>query len=266
MEIGMGRTAPKSVPADGSGRGGTNVGETERIASTLGGGVLTALGLKRGGVGGTLLAGAGAALVYRGVSGHCPIYGSLGMDTARGDRPGAVHAGVDDDVAVRVARTTVIARPRTEVYAVWRDFAGLPRFMDHLERVGILPDGRSHWIARGPGGVQSEWDAELTDDRPGERIAWRTAPGADAPHRAEITFEDVHGGGTEVRLTVEYEAPGGRVGRMLAEHAPAGTLGRAIRRLLGFTPEQMVGHALERLRAEMEAPSSAGTLAHPPVH
>lgn len=261
MEIGIGRTAPKPVPADDSGRGGMNVDETERLASAVGGGALALYGLKRGGVAGTLLAGVGATLVYRGVTGWWPVLGMPGAGLGRD-----IHAGVDDEIAVRVSRTTVIARSRDEVYHVWRDFAGLSRFMDHVERVGILPDGRSHWIVRGPGGAQSEWDAELTDDRPGERIAWRTAPGADAPHRAEITFEDVHGGGTEVRLTVEYEAPGGRVGKMLAEHAPAGTLGRAIQRLLGFTPEQMVGRALERLRAEMEAAATAGAVAHPPVH
>lgn len=261
MEIGIGRTAPKPVPADASGRGGMNANETERIASVVGGGVLALYGLKRGGVAGTLLTGVGATLVYRGVTGHWPVLGTLDGGAGRG-----IHAGVDDEIAVRVSRTTVIARQRDEVYRVWRDFTGLPRFMEHLEQVGILPDGRSHWIARGPGGVQSEWDAELTDDRSGERIAWRTAPGADAPHRAEITFEDVHGGGTEVRLTVEYEAPGGRLGRMFAEHAPAGALGRAVQRLLGFTPEQMVGRALERLRAEMEATAPAASLPHPPVH
>lgn len=265
MEIGMGRTAPKPVPTDGSGSGGINVGETERVASALAGGILTLYGLKRGGTGGTLLAAAGAVLVYRGVAGSCPIYGSLGVDTAQGRVMRSVHPGVDEEIAVSVSRAVTIARGRDEVYRVWRDFAGLPRFMEHLAQVGLLPDGRSHWIARGPGGTQSEWDAELTDDQPGERIAWRTAPGADAPHRAEITFQDAPGG-TLVQLALEYEAPGGRVGRMIAEHAPSGTLGRALHRLLGFTPEQMVGRALERLKAEMEAPVPTVGAGHTAVH
>lgn len=254
MEIGMGRTAPKPVPVHGASET-VNVSEPERVASAIGGGALTLLGLRHGGLGGTLLAAAGAALALRGMSGHCPAYGALGVDATGAGGDLDIHPGVDDTVAVSVARTVTIDRPRSEVYGVWRDFAGLPRFMDHVAQVGILPGGRSHWIARGPGGTQSEWDAELTEDTPGERIAWRTSPGADAPHQAEITFRDAPGDGTEVRLSVDYEAPGGRVGRMIAEHAPAGTLGRALHRLLGFTPEQMVGRALERLKMEMETPA-----------
>jgi uncharacterized membrane protein len=59
-----------------------NVGETERVVSVMGGGVLALLGLARGGLLGSAMALAGGALVYRGITGHCQAYSALGVDTA----------------------------------------------------------------------------------------------------------------------------------------------------------------------------------------
>lgn len=68
----------------GGGAGGVNVGPAERAASSLGGALLAGLGLGRGGVIGLSLAAVGAALAYRGYSGHCSAYSALGMSTNRG--------------------------------------------------------------------------------------------------------------------------------------------------------------------------------------
>lgn len=59
-----------------------NVGDTERAMSSLGGAVLAGLGLGRGGISGLLLAGLGAALIYRGATGHCSLYAATGTNTA----------------------------------------------------------------------------------------------------------------------------------------------------------------------------------------
>ncbi len=64
-----------------------NVGETERVVSVMGGGVLALFGLMRGGLTGMGMAIAGGALVYRGVSGHCEAYHALGVDTAEAKHP-----------------------------------------------------------------------------------------------------------------------------------------------------------------------------------
>jgi uncharacterized membrane protein len=66
-------------------RGGpkVNVGPIERAASSVGGAVLAGLGLGKGGVAGLLLAAAGAALVYRGQTGHCSLYQAAGVNTAK---------------------------------------------------------------------------------------------------------------------------------------------------------------------------------------
>lgn len=64
-----------------------NVGEAERLASVMGGGVLALLGLTRGGLIGSALALGGGALVYRGITGHCEAYHALGMDTTSSSCP-----------------------------------------------------------------------------------------------------------------------------------------------------------------------------------
>ena len=58
-----------------------NVGESERTASLIGGAVLTGLGLTRGGLTGLLMLGLGGAIAYRGVTGHCSVYESMGINT-----------------------------------------------------------------------------------------------------------------------------------------------------------------------------------------
>lgn len=59
-----------------------NVGDTERTASLLAGAVIAGLGLSRGGVGGLMLLGLGGAMAYRGYTGHCSMYQSMGISTA----------------------------------------------------------------------------------------------------------------------------------------------------------------------------------------
>ncbi|QDU22429.1 YgaP-like transmembrane domain [Urbifossiella limnaea] len=64
--------------------GGVNVGPAERAASALGGALLAGLGIGKGGATGLAMAAVGAALAYRGYSGHCSAYSALGVDTNHG--------------------------------------------------------------------------------------------------------------------------------------------------------------------------------------
>lgn len=90
-------------------RGGrVNVSDPERIASALGGALLLGAGLRRGSLPGALLALAGSVLVHRGLSGHCPAYAAMGVDTATAEvrppsfagRSTAGHVEVDEDADV----------------------------------------------------------------------------------------------------------------------------------------------------------------------
>ena len=75
---------------------------------------------------------------------------------------------------------------------------------------------RSHWIARGPGGVQVEWDAEIINEVPNELIAWRSTHGT-VDHAGSVRFELGPGGrGTIVRVSLQYDPPGGSTGHTVA--------------------------------------------------
>jgi uncharacterized membrane protein len=110
-----------------------------------------------------------------------------------------------------------VGRPVEEVYAYWRDFENLPRFMRHLEVVRVIDDRRSHWVARAPAGKTVEWDAEITEDRPNELIAWHSLEGADVHNGGSVRFLRAPGGrGTEVRVEIEYVPPLGKLGSKIA--------------------------------------------------
>jgi uncharacterized membrane protein len=122
-----------------------------------------------------------------------------------------------DEGVVRTHRSITVRRPVEEVYAFWRDFQNLPTFMRHLESVTVTGEGRSHWVALAPAGKRVEWDAEIVEDRPNELISWRSLPGADVTNRGTVRFQPAPGGrGTELRVTLEYDPPFGKLGSKIA--------------------------------------------------
>jgi uncharacterized membrane protein len=132
-------------------------------------------------------------------------------------QPETVANAKMDEGIIRTKRSITIRRPVAEVYAYWRDFANLPRFMRHLESVTVTGEGLSHWVARAPAGKTVEWDAETTEDVPNERIAWRSLPGSDVHNAGVVRFAAAPGGrGTEVRVELEYDPPFGKLGSKVA--------------------------------------------------
>lgn len=115
-------------------------------------------------------------------------------------------------------RAVLINRPRQELYAFWRDLQNLPRFMENVKTVEMLESGRSRWIVVGPGDRDVELTSEITEDRPGEYIAWRASEESDIDHEGWIEFRDnAFGRGTEVRVFISYDPPGGVVGKVVAK-------------------------------------------------
>jgi len=135
-------------------------------------------------------------------------------------KPDPTAAGVDlvDKDAELVGRTVSINRPRQELYEFWRDFRQLPLFMENIEDVVVLDDKRSHWIVRGPAGSELEWDSVITEDVPGEVIAWRSVEGASVDNGGRVEFRDSpNGRGTIVSVTIAYKPPAGKLGKAFAK-------------------------------------------------
>ena len=140
----------------------------------------------------------------------------MAMDTDAPISPANLVRQPGDDTYV--SRAVTIDRPRDELYAFWRDFSNLARLMDNIERIDVLDHERSHWVVKGPAGADIEWDSLVTEDIPVRRIAWRAAEGADVQNRGWVEFRDAPPGrGTEVHALIEYDAPGGLVGRLIAK-------------------------------------------------
>jgi uncharacterized membrane protein len=107
-----------------------------------------------------------------------------------------------------VTRSVTIGKPRDEVYGFYRELERLPQFMRHVESVRELDERRSHWIVRLPNGTRMEWDAEITEDRPGERLAWRTVDGSAFENKGSVNFDPAPDGrGTEVHARMLFTAP-----------------------------------------------------------
>lgn len=212
-----------------------NVGQVERIISLGAGGLLAAASLKRRGALGLAAAALGAEMLYRGITGFCPIYGALGIRSApkRGSHNAA--ASVPYGRGVRVEQSIAVAHPAAELYDFWRRLETLPQFMQHVEEVTILTPERSRWRVRAPIGSRLTWEAEIINDIPGQLIGWRSLPGSAIHHAGSVHF-DQRDGMTEVRVVLEY-AP------------PARYVGASVARILGEEPQKQIAEDLRRFKA-----------------
>ncbi|MDT5262269.1 MAG: hypothetical protein QOC61_1273 [Acidobacteriota bacterium] len=229
-----------------------NVGQVERLVSSVGGGALALYGVTRGSLGGIALALLGAALVQRGVSGHCNVYEAMNFSTA-GDASlrNSENVSVPAERGTKVEKSVTINRPAEELYSFWRNFENLPRFMNHLEAVRVTGESRSHWVAKAPAGTSVEWDAEIYNEKEGELIAWRTLEGSQVASAGSVRFESAPGGrGTIVRISLKYDPPGGKLGSLVA-------------RLFGENPEQQIDEDLGRFKQLMETGEVATTKGQP---
>lgn len=223
----------------------TNVSDAERWISLIGGSSLVAYGLARRNNSGFGLAALGGSLLWRGATGHCPMYETLGVNTAeRGYGKGTgSRAGVPYELGIRIDHEVTIIKPIEEIYAFWRDLGNLPRFMDHLTAVKVINDRLSHWIAKGPAGINVEWDAEIINDIPNKVIGWRSLEGSDVDNGGAVRFETAKDGpGTIVRVSMQY-------------NPPAGQLGEWVARMFGEDPKRTIAQDLQRFKELMETGS-----------
>jgi uncharacterized membrane protein len=98
-----------------------------------------------------------------------------------------------------------VAVPVRTAYNQWTQFEEFPRFMEGVEEVRQLDDTHLHWRTK-VGGREKEFDAEITEQRPDERIAWNATRGAD--QAGVVTFHRVDDSRTRIMLQLEAEPEG----------------------------------------------------------
>jgi uncharacterized membrane protein len=214
-----------------------NVGDVERWISGGAGAALVTAALQRRTPAAWLLGAAGAALLYRATTGHCPMFAAAGISTA--DETSTRRA-LSGPRGIHVDETVTIQRPAAELFRFWRSLENLPRVMRHLESVSTVGNRRSHWVAKGPAGMQVEWDAEIINEVPDKLIGWRSVEGSTIVSAGSVHFDQQADGSTRLWVRFQYEPPGGRLGAWAAW-------------LTGQEPSVQVRRDLEEFKRLVEA-------------
>jgi uncharacterized membrane protein len=124
--------------------------------------------------------------------------------------------------------------PVSTVYNQWTQFEDFPQFMEGVESVTQLDDKRLHWVAE-IAGTREEWDAEIVDQQPDQRIAWRAITGT--TNDGIVTFQQLGPASTRVTLDLDVEPEG---------------LKEKIGEKLGFVSKQVEGD-LKRFKSFVES-------------
>ncbi len=157
---------------------------------------------------------------------------------------GAAMQGV-----VREQATFTINKPAGELYDLWRDLEGAPRYMESIQSVKLTGGTTSHWVMDLPGGGTLEWDSELTAQEPGRRLAWRSIGETPVPSAGQVAFEPAASGrGTVVRVDQEFLLPGGKL---------AATMGGLFSRTPGGFTRENLRH-FKQLAEAGEIPTTKG--------
>lgn len=138
-------------------------------------------------------------------------------------------------------RTVTIDKPRQELFAFFRDFQNLPKFMENLG--SVVPagaEGRNIWKIKAPLGQTVDVETEIVREEDGELIAWRSVEGSDIDTEGRVKFRDAPGDrGTQVQLIIAYKPPAGELGRLAAK-------------LFQREPSVQARHDLKRFKMLME--------------
>jgi uncharacterized membrane protein len=95
--------------------------------------------------------------------------------------------------------------PVSTAYNQWTQFEDFPQFMASVKEIRQLDDKHLHWKAN-VAGEEKEWDVEITEQTPDERIAWRSTSGV--PHAGVVTFHKIADNVTRVVLQMDYQPEG----------------------------------------------------------
>jgi uncharacterized membrane protein len=178
-----------------------NVGSSERLISAAAGSFLLINTLTSGKFSMLKLFTSGY-LLYRGVSGNCPLYTMAG-------KPSTIPS---ENINIRLEM--FVAKPRESVYRAWRNLENLPLFMSHITEVKPVFENISEWTAKLNGNpLPLKWRATIVKDIAGREITWRSLPDSMIDNVGKIEFRDAtEADGTDIHVTISYKPPLGIVG------------------------------------------------------
>ncbi len=214
-----------------------NMSQPERALYILSGAVLIAFGLFKRGTAWVAVP-AGLFVAVKGAMGNSPLYRRLGVTNAVKTNPQQVS--VPHEQGVHVHEAITIQAAANEIYARLKDPETLEQILDPVEQVNLGDPQHGEWVIELPGGVQTTLAVELVNEKHGEVIAWRSAPGSPIAHAGSVRFmSSATEGETEVRVELEYVPP-------------AGAIGVGIAKVLGVEPSMLAAEALKNLKQLIE--------------
>lgn len=104
-----------------------------------------------------------------------------------------------------VTQSVDVSVPVRTAYDQWTQFEEFPRFMEGVEEIRQLDPTHTHWRTK-IGGVEREFDAEITEQHPDERVAWNSTSGPD--HAGVVTFHRLSDAETRVTVQLDWSPEG----------------------------------------------------------
>lgn len=106
----------------------------------------------------------------------------------------------------QIIETVDVDVPVTAAYNQWTQFESFPHFLEEVVSITQLDDTRNHWVVN-VGGVEREFDTEITEQHPDERVAWRSL-GGETAHAGAVTFHRLDDTSTRVTVQIDWEPEG----------------------------------------------------------
>jgi uncharacterized membrane protein len=104
-----------------------------------------------------------------------------------------------------VTKSIDVEVPVSTAYNQWTQFESFPRFMGGVESITQTDDTHSHWVTK-IGGQTREFDTEITEQHPDERVAWKSTDGT--AHAGVVTFHRLSDSQTKVTVQLDWQADG----------------------------------------------------------
>ncbi|QNE46780.1 SRPBCC family protein [Glaciihabitans sp. INWT7] len=106
----------------------------------------------------------------------------------------------------QVIQTIDVDVPVTTAYNQWTQFESFPHFLSFVESIAQIDDTHNHWVVK-VGGVEREFDAEITEQHPDERVAWKST-GGDVTQAGVVTFHKLSDSTSRVTVQLDWEPEG----------------------------------------------------------